>query len=203
VARERLSDYELAATARPNVRRPRPRIGADPGDEHEPRDAGSRRLLRDSLGALLMHRLESHAARLDIGGNGVDDGVNPGYGGGDRGLVAHVGAEDRDSVQISRSEDVPRPLGRPNRDAQRRSFGGEAPHQPPAEEPRAAEHADHGHGIAFSMAEKIGSCAREPLSVPSMVRELIEEEVNEISSAPAITRESSFIKVGFVSRGRR
>ena len=62
---------------------------------------------------------------LDIGGDDVDDGVDPGYGGGDRGLVAHVGAEDRDTVKIGRSQDAPRPIRRPNRDAQRRAFGGE------------------------------------------------------------------------------
>jgi hypothetical protein len=97
---------------------------------------------------------------LDIGGDDVDDGVDPGYGGGDGALVAHVGAEDRDTVQINRSEDAPRPIGRPNRNAQRRSFGGEPPHESPAEEARAAEHADRGHGIAFSMAEKTGICVR-------------------------------------------
>jgi len=61
-------------------------------------------------------------------------------------LVVHVGAKDRGTVQISRSEDAPRPIGRPNCDAQRRSFGGEAPHEPPAEEACAAEHADRCHG---------------------------------------------------------
>ena len=66
------------------------------------------------------------------------------------GLVAHVGAQDHDMVPINRSEDAPRPIGGPNRDAQRRSFGDE----PPAEEAGAAEHADRGHGIAFSMASK-------------------------------------------------
>src|SRR2546425_5430266 len=149
-ALERLSDYELAATARPDVRRPRLRIGADPGDEHEPRDAGASRLLREPLGAFLVHRPESHAGLLDIGRDGVDDGVGPGHGGGDRGLVAHVGAQDRDTLQISRWEDTARPIGRPNCDAQRRSFGGEPPHQPPAEEARAAEHADRGYGF-FSL----------------------------------------------------
>jgi hypothetical protein len=64
------------------------------------------------------------------------------------------------TVQINRSEDAPRAIGRPNRDAQRRSFGSEPPNEPPAEETRAAEYADRGHGIAFSMAEKTGICIR-------------------------------------------
>jgi len=53
-AREHLSDYQFALTARPNVRGTRPRIGADSGDEHEPRYAGSRRLLRERAGAFDM-----------------------------------------------------------------------------------------------------------------------------------------------------
>jgi hypothetical protein len=46
----------------------------------KPRDAGSRRLLGKRPGALHMHRLEAHAALLDIRGDDVDDGVDPGYG---------------------------------------------------------------------------------------------------------------------------
>jgi hypothetical protein len=38
----------------------------------------------------------------------------------------------------------------PDRDAHSRSVGNEAAHQPSAEEPRAAEHADRGHDIAPS-----------------------------------------------------
>jgi hypothetical protein len=91
-----------------------------------------------------MHRLDSYAGLLDIGGDGVDDSVDPGYGGGDRGLVAHVGAQDHDMVPINRSEDAPRPIGGPNRDAQRRSFGDEPPHEPPAEEAGAAEPTNSG-----------------------------------------------------------
>jgi hypothetical protein len=127
------------------------RIGADPGNEHDPRDAGSGRLLRERPGALLMHRLESRARLLDIGGDGVDDGVGPRYRGDDRGSVMHVSAEQGDAGQDSRGEEAPSPIGRANRDAQRRSFGGEPPHEPPAEEARAAEYyADRGHGIALN-----------------------------------------------------
>jgi hypothetical protein len=46
----------------------------------------------------------------------------------------------------------------PDRNAHSHPLGGEAPHKPPAEEPRAAEYADRGHGIAFSMAEKTDNC---------------------------------------------
>jgi hypothetical protein len=113
------------------------------------RDPVSSRLLRNRPGALLMHRLESYAGLLDIGGDGVDDSIDPGYGGGDRGLVAHVGAQDRDTVQISRSEDAPRPIGKPDRDAQRRSFGGE----PPAEEAGATEPTNSG-GVSAITTER-------------------------------------------------
>ena len=117
-------------------------MGAEGGEGHEPCDAGSRRLLRERPRALHMNRLEAHARLLYVGGDGVHDGVGPGDGGGDRGRVAHVGAQDLDMVRIRK--DVPRPLGRPDRDAHARPFTGEPPHEPPAEEARAAEYADGG-----------------------------------------------------------
>jgi hypothetical protein len=43
----------------------------------------------------------------------------------------------------------------PHRDAHSRPRGGEALHEPPAEEPRAAEHADRGQGIASSMVDRV------------------------------------------------
>jgi hypothetical protein len=48
----------------------------------------------------------------------------------------------------------------PDRNAHGRPRDGEAPHKPSAEEPRAAEYADRGHGIAFSMAEKTDNLRR-------------------------------------------
>jgi hypothetical protein len=71
----------------------------------------------------------------------------PATGRGDRGLVAHVGAKDGDPVQAGRTQRVLRLLGMSDRDAHSGSLGDEAPHEPPAEEPRAAEHDDRGHGI--------------------------------------------------------
>ena len=106
-----------------------------------------------------MHGLEGHAALLDIGRDRVDDGVGPGDGGGDRGLVAHVGAEDCDPIQARRAQGAPRPVGMPDRDAHSRSLGGEALHEPPAEEPRAAEHADRGHGIPSGMLDQVDPAA--------------------------------------------
>ncbi len=138
-----------ASSPRPRarIRRPRPGIGADAGDEDEARDAGRHRLPRYCLGAVLVHGLEGHAALLDIGRDRVDDGVGPGDGRRDRGLVAHVDANDRDPAHAGRTQGAPSPVGMPDRDAHIRALGDEVPHEPPAEETRAAEHDDGGHGI--------------------------------------------------------
>jgi hypothetical protein len=148
--------------AGPRVRRVRARrcgrsglgIGADAGNENEAGDTGSSSLPRDSFGALLVHRLERYAPRLDIGGDRIDDGVGPGEDGGDRGLVAHVGAEDRNPVQACRVQSAARAVGMPDRDAYSCSLGSEAAHEASTEEAGAPEHADRGHGIPFSMRRK-------------------------------------------------
>jgi hypothetical protein len=69
----------------------------------------------------------------------VDDGVGTSNGAGDRGLVTHIRAEDRG----------------PYCDPHSRSLGDETPHETPAEEPRAAKHADRGHGIASCVPGKV------------------------------------------------
>ena len=46
-----------------------------------------------------MHCLERYTAGLDIGGDCIDDGVDPGDSAGDRGLIAHVGADHCDPLQ--------------------------------------------------------------------------------------------------------
>jgi hypothetical protein len=43
--------------------------------------------------------------------------------------------------------------------AHTRSLGGEAPHEPSAEEPGAAEHGDRGHGISCSILDQGGLIA--------------------------------------------
>src|SRR6478736_181421 len=43
----------------------------------------------------------------------------------------------------------------PDRDAHSHPIRGEAPHEPPAEEPSAAEQADRGHGIPAGMLDKV------------------------------------------------
>ena len=55
-----------------------------------------------------------------------------------------------------------RPFGMPDCDAHGRPLGGEAPHEPPAEESRAAEHADRGHGIPSGMDKIERSCSHRP-----------------------------------------
>jgi hypothetical protein len=98
--RKRLLDCEFAAPPRTDVRRPRLGIGADAGDEHEASDAELDRLPRHNLGALHVHGLEGHATLLDIGRDRIDDGVGPGNCGGDRCLVAHIGADERDLIWV-------------------------------------------------------------------------------------------------------
>jgi hypothetical protein len=105
---------------------------------------------------LLVHRREGHAALLDIGRNRVDDGVGFSDGRGDGGLVAHVGAEQRDLVQSRCAQGAPRRIRMPHRDAHTRPLGGEALHEPSAEEPSAAEHGDRGHGIACGILDHGG-----------------------------------------------
>jgi hypothetical protein len=70
-------------------------------------------------------------------------------------LVAHVGAKHRDLVQSRRAQGGLRRIGMPDRDAHTRPFGGEAQHEPSAEEPRAAEHGNRSHGIACGILDQV------------------------------------------------
>jgi hypothetical protein len=149
--RKCLLDRAFATAARADVRRSGLGISADAGDKHEAGNTGSGRLPCERLGTSLVHGFERYAGRLYIGGNGVDDGVGSGDGGGDRDLVAHVGAEDRNPVQARGSQSAARSVGMPDRDAHRRSLGGESLDETPTEEAGAAKHADRGHGIPFGM----------------------------------------------------
>jgi hypothetical protein len=45
----------------------------------------------------------------------------------------------------------------PDSDAHTHPFGGEALREPSAEEPRAAEHGDRGHGVARGILDQIDS----------------------------------------------
>ena len=154
-ARKRLLDHQFAAPARADVRRSRLGICTDAGDEHEASNSGRGGLSRYRLGALLVHGLEGHTALLDIGRDRVYDGISSGDGCGDRGLVAHVGGEQRDLVQSRRAQGAQRWIGMPDRDAHIRPFGREAQCEPSAEEPRAAEHGDRGHGIACGILDQV------------------------------------------------
>ena len=71
------------------------------------------------------------------------------------GLIAHVGTEDRNPVQASRSQRAARSVGMSDRNAHSRSPGSEALHEAPTEEAGAAKHADRGHDIPFGMLNKI------------------------------------------------
>ena len=74
-------------------------------------------LPRYGLGPLHVHGLEGHATLLDIRRDRVDDGVGPRNGGGDRGLIAHIGGDDRDPVEIDRLQRYSRRVWMPHSDA--------------------------------------------------------------------------------------
>jgi hypothetical protein len=57
---------------------------------------------------LHVHGLEGHATLLDIGRDRIDDGVGTRNGGGDRGLVAHIGGDNRDPIETDRLQLNPR-----------------------------------------------------------------------------------------------
>jgi hypothetical protein len=78
----------------------------------------------------------------------------PATAAGHRGLVAYVGAQDRNPIRASCAQSV-RALGMPHRDAHSRPLGGEALYEPPAEEPPAAEHADRGHCIPSGRLDEV------------------------------------------------
>ena len=163
----------FATAARTDVRRSGLEISADAGDKYEAGNTGSGRLPCERLGASLVHGFERYARRLDIGGNSVDDGVGSGDGGGDRGLVAHVGAEDRDPIQGRRSQSGARAVGMSDRDTHRRSLGSEALHEAPTKETGAPEHADRGHGIPFAMLDKVASSTAFHVALRSLSSYLI------------------------------
>ena len=66
---------------------PRPEVGFPSADSHEV-------------------LLEGHATLLDIRRDRVDDGVGSRNGGGDRGLIAHIGGDDRDPIETDRLQSI-------------------------------------------------------------------------------------------------
>ena len=107
-----------------------PEIGirADTGDKHEAGDAGRDRLPRYGFGPLHVHGLEGHATLFDIGRDRIDYGVSSRNGGGDRGLIAHIGGDNRDPVESHRSQLNPRRVRMPHSDAYSHALGGQAVH---------------------------------------------------------------------------
>ena len=109
-----------------------------------------------------MHGLEGHATLLDIGRDRIDYGVSSRNGGGDRGLIAYIGGDDRDPVETHRSQLNPRRIWMPHSDAYSHALGGQVVHQSPTEETRTAEHHDRGHHLlrhAGLMLETSTLCA--------------------------------------------
>jgi len=96
-----------------------------------------------------VHGLEGHAAPLDIGRDRIDDGVSSRNSGGDRGLITHIGGDDRDPVETQRSQVNPRSVWMPHSGAHSHAFGDQAVHQSPTEEPPTAEQHNHGHDLAI------------------------------------------------------
>jgi hypothetical protein len=122
-------------------------ISADAGDKDETGDAGRDCLPRYGLCPLHVHGLEGHATLLDIGRDRIDYGVSSRNGGGDRGLIAHIGGHDHDAVETNRSQLNARRVWMPHGDAYSHAFGGQAVDESPTEEPRTAEHHDRGHDL--------------------------------------------------------
>jgi hypothetical protein len=60
--------------------------------------------------------------------------VGAGNGGGDRGLIGHVGGDDRDPVETHRSQLNPRRVRMPHRDAYSHPLGEQAMYESPTEE---------------------------------------------------------------------
>jgi hypothetical protein len=75
----------------------------------------------------------------------TDHGVGARNGSRDRGLIAHIGGDDRNLVQTHRSQLNPRWIRMPHSDAYSHALGGQAGHQASAEETRTAEHHNRGH----------------------------------------------------------
>ena len=99
------------------------------------------------MGPLHVHGLEGHATLLDIRRDRVDDGVGSRNGGGDRGLIAHIGGDDRDPIETDRLQLSPRMVRMPHSDAHSHPLRGQAVHNSPTEEARSAEHHNHGHHL--------------------------------------------------------
>jgi hypothetical protein len=78
-----------------------------------------------------------------------------GDGAGDRVSVTHVSAEDCDPFHSRCTERTSRLVGTPDCDAHSRSLGSEVPHETLAQETRAAEYADRGHGIPPRMLDRV------------------------------------------------
>jgi hypothetical protein len=94
-----------------------------------------------------VHSLEGNAALLSIGRDRVDDGIGSRDGGGDRGLIAHIGGNDRDPIDTNRSQLNPRRVWMPHSDAYSHPLGGQAVDQSPTEETRTAEYHNRGHHL--------------------------------------------------------
>jgi NAD(P)-dependent dehydrogenase (short-subunit alcohol dehydrogenase family) len=123
------------------------RISADAGDKHEACSAGRDSFPRYDRGPVHVHGLEGHATLLDIGRDRIDYRVSSGNGGGDRGLIAHIGGNDRDTVETHRSQLNLSRIRMPHSDAYSHALGRQTVHQSPTEETRTAEHHNRGHHL--------------------------------------------------------
>ena len=122
-------------------------IGANSGYKHEPRNPGRSCLPRYILSPSYVHGLERHSTLLNIGRDGVDHGVGLLNGGGNRGLIAHIGGDDRDPLETHRSQLNPGPVGMPHGDACSHPLGGQAVYQSPTKETPTAKHDNRRHHL--------------------------------------------------------
>jgi hypothetical protein len=122
-------------------------IGANSGYKHEPRNPGRSGLPRYSLGPSYMHGFEGHSTLLDICRDRVDHGVGLFDGGGNRGLLAHIGGDDRDPFETHRSQLDPGRVCVPHSDTYSHTLGGQAVYQSPTQETPTAKHDNRRHPL--------------------------------------------------------
>ena len=100
-AGERLPDGGFARRLGARIRGRRGGIGADRRDVEQVRGAGIRRCPGDAIGRCDVDGVEVLPAALVKDAGEIDDGVGPGHGAADRGLVPHVGLDRDDLADIA------------------------------------------------------------------------------------------------------
>ena len=94
-----------------------------------------------------MDGVEGHPTLLDVGRDRVDHDVGLGNGGGNRGLIAHIGGDNRDRLETRRSQLNPGRVRMPHGDAYSHPLRGQAVYQSPTKETPTAKHDNRRHPL--------------------------------------------------------